>query len=236
LDDRTKLVQVSQVNYVNGYRFDLKSLADIVHKHGAKLLADATQAVGALIIDVKREEVDYLAAAPYKFLMGPAGLAFLYVKEEFVSELSPHRVGWKNQLWKGKYAEKPLKQQETAEKIEYGTLYFEGIYGLERSFEYINKIGMNTIERRNLRLSDYLWNHLNNIGMKMFTPPETKSTIVSFYEGNAMELASKLMVQKVKVSGRNTFGGHIRVSPHFYNTEANIDHFINRLIRLKKKL
>jgi selenocysteine lyase/cysteine desulfurase len=69
--------------------------------------------------------------------------------------------------------------------------------------------------------------------MKMFTPKGTKSPIVTFYEKDAIELAAKLMAQKVKVSGRMTFGGHIRVSPHFYNTEADIDYFINMFTKQK---
>lgn len=233
VDDKTKLVQISQVNYVNGYQFDLRKVAEIAHKHGSKLLVDATQAIGTLAIDVKREEVDYLSAAPYKYLMGPAGLAFLYVKQENILELSPDRIGWKNQLWEGNKAEKTLENQETAEKFEYGTLHFGGMYGLERSLDYIRKVGMDAIEVRNLHLANYLWTRLNDIGMKMFTPKGTKSPIVTFYEKDAIELAAKLMAQKVKVSGRMAFGGHIRVSPHFYNTEADIDYFINMFTKQK---
>jgi len=99
IDDDTKLVQLSQVNYINGFRFNLKDVADIVHEHGGKLLVDATQALGAFKIDVKQEDIDYLSAAPYKYLMGPAGLALLYIKEENIKELTPDRVGWKNQIW-----------------------------------------------------------------------------------------------------------------------------------------
>ena len=105
VDDRTRLVQVSQVSYVNGFRFDLKRVAEIAHEHGARVLVDATQALGAVEVDVKDEGVDYLSAAPYKYLMGPAGLAFLYVRSEHIGELEPDRVGWKNQLWEGDKAE-----------------------------------------------------------------------------------------------------------------------------------
>jgi cysteine desulfurase/selenocysteine lyase len=160
VDDNTKLVQISQVSFVNGYRVDLKEVANIVHEHGARLLVDATQALGALVTNVKKDEVDYLSAAPYKYLLGPAGLALLYVKQEHIEGLTPDRVGWKNQIWKGERAEKPLDQQETVAKFEYGTLHFEGIYGLERSLIYLNSVGIESIERRNLELSAYLWNQL----------------------------------------------------------------------------
>jgi len=233
VDDRTRLVQVSQVGYVNGFRFDLREVADIAHVHGAKVLVDATQAVGALEVDVKRDGVDYVSAAPYKYLMGPAGLAFLYVSSENLDELVPDRVGWKNQLWSGESAEE-LHDPGSAEKFEYGTIHFQGIYGLERSLEYLNGLGMEAVERRVLELSGYLWSRVADSGRRMYTTEGTRSPIVSFYQQDAVELASKLMEQRVKVTGREAHGGHIRVSPHFYNTKADIDSFLERLEGLEK--
>ena len=230
VDDDTKLVQVSQVSYVNGFRFDLKELADLVHGHSARLLVDATQAVGGLVVDVGREGVDYLSAAPYKYLMGPAGLAFLYVRQEHIGELTPDRVGWKNQIWEGEHAEEPLERRETARKFEYGTLHFQGAYGLEKSLEYLNQVGIDNIERRNLELVDHLWNGLSDLGKEMYTPPGTESPIVSFFDADAVELAARLMAEKVKVTGREAHGGHIRVSCHFYNTKGDIDRFIEKLV------
>jgi cysteine desulfurase/selenocysteine lyase len=229
IDDNTKLVQLSQVSYINGFRFNLKDVADIVHEYGGKLLVDATQAVGAFKIDVKSEEVDFLSAAPYKYLMGPAGLAFLYINEKNIEELTPDRIGWKNQIWKGEHAEEPLEKRETAEKFEYGTLHFQGVFGLEKSIEYINNVGIDSIERRNLHLSDYLWSRLYDLGLEMYTPTNTKSTIVSFFHEDAIKLSLKLMTEKIKVTGRTAHGGHIRVSTHFYNSETDIDNFIKKL-------
>lgn len=229
IDDNTKLVQVSQVSYVNGYRVNLREVAEITHEHGGKLLVDSTQAVGTICSDYRRDDVDFVSAAPYKFLMGPAGLAFLYVKEENIGDLTPDRVGWKNQMWEGDKAEKLSKNLETAEKFEYGTIHFEGVYGLEKSIEYLNELNPKTVEKRDLELSTYLWNKLNEIEAKMYTPEGTESPIVSFYEGKATEFSSWLMTRKVKVTGREAHGGHIRVSPHFYNTKNDIDIFIKKL-------
>jgi selenocysteine lyase/cysteine desulfurase len=229
VDDNTKLIQVSQVSYINGFRIDLKKVADIAHEHGAKILVDSTQAIGALLTDVKKEKIDFLSAAPYKFLMGPAGLAFMYVSSEHLKDIDPDRVGWKNQIWEGDRAEVESGKKEVAEKFEYGTIHFQGVYGLERSLEYLNKIGMPNIEKRILNLSEYLWKSLESIGKKMYTPRNTKSPIVSFYQKNATRIASELMEQKIKVTGREAHGGHIRVSPHFYNSKEDIDNLIKNL-------
>ena len=228
VDDDTKLIEVSQVSYVNGYRFDLKEVSDMAHEHGARVLVDSTQAVGALVTDVEKEGVDFLSAAPYKYLMGPAGLAFLYVKEEVLGELEPDRVGWKNQIWEGDRAEEPAEDRESAEKFEYGTIHFQGVYALEKSLEYINGIGMEAIEKRVLDLSGYLWRKASELGNEMYTPEGTESPIVSFFEPDASEVASKLMAERVKVTGREAHGGHIRAAPHFYNTKGDIDRFIER--------
>jgi len=228
VDDKTKLVQVSQVSYVNGFRFDLKDVSDIAHEHGAKVLVDSTQAVGALETNFRRDDVDFVSAAPYKYLMGPAGLAFLYVRSENLAELVPDRVGWKNQIWKGDRAEEPT-DLDTAEKFEYGTIHFQGVYALEKSLEYLKRIGIDTVERRNLELSSYLWGEVNNLGKKMYTPEGTESPIVSFYQEGAVGLAAELMGCKVKVTGREAHDGHVRVSVHFYNTKEDIDNLIQRL-------
>lgn len=229
VDDHTRLLQVSQVSYINGFRFDLKAVANIAHEHGARVVVDATQAIGALVTDVKKEGVDYVSAAPYKYIMGPAGLAFLYVKSDLIGELEPDRIGWKNQIWEGDQAEVPLDATLSAKKFEYGTLHFQGIYGLERSLKYLNDIDMENVERRILQLSSHLWSRLSEIGKKMYTPRGTRSPIVSFYEQDAVETSAKLMEEKVKVTGREAHGGHIRVSPHFYNTTEDIDYFIKKL-------
>jgi len=198
VDDNTKLIEVSQVSYVNGFRFDLKQVADVAHEHGARVLVDATQAVGALVTDVGKDGVDFLSAAPYKYLMGPAGLAFLYVKEDALSELEPDRIGWKNQIWEGDRAEEPPEDKESAEKFEYGTIHFQGVYALEKSLEYINGIGMEASEKRVLELSGYLWKEAHDLGNEMYTPEGTKSPIVSFFEPNASEVASKLRARGMR--------------------------------------
>jgi selenocysteine lyase/cysteine desulfurase len=229
VNDNTKIVQISQVSYVNGFRFDLREVSEIAHAHGARVLVDSTQALGALATDVKKEKVDYVSAAPYKYMMGPAGLAFLYITSEHLGDLEPDRIGWKNQLWEGDRAEDPLDDVNAAEKFEYGTIHFQGAYGLERSLEYINNIGIDKIEKRVMSLTDQLWSRLSELGRTMYTPPGNRAPIVSFYQKDSINIAAKLMREKVKVTGREAHGGHIRVSSHFYNNREDIDLFIEKL-------
>jgi len=228
IDDDTKLVQVSQIGYINGFRFDLGEVSEVAHEHGARVLVDATQAVGAVKVNYRDDDVDFVSFAPYKYMMGPAGLANLYIKEELLPKISPDRVGWKNQIWQGEQAEKP-RDLSTAEKFEYGTINFQGVYALERSLDYLNAIGIDMIESRVLMLTDYLWNRIKELGKKMYTPERNKSPIVSFYLEKPEKLAKRLMKEKIKVTGRKSHGNHIRTSIHFYNTKKDIDRFIEQL-------
>ncbi|MBD3205431.1 aminotransferase class V-fold PLP-dependent enzyme [Candidatus Bathyarchaeota archaeon] len=228
IDDRTKLVQVSHVSYVNGFRFDLKEIAEISHGYGAKLLVDATQAVGAIQVDYERDNVDFVSVAPYKYLMGPTGLAFLYVNERNLPELIPDRTGWKNQAWEGDNPEDEA-DLESAEKFEYGTLNFEGMYALERSLIFLNELGIENIEERVLNLSNHLYDNVVAEGKDMYTADPPNSPIVSYYQKNAVTKSLQLKNQKIKVTGREAHGGHMRVSVHFYNTEDDIDRFIREI-------
>jgi selenocysteine lyase/cysteine desulfurase len=189
---------------------------------------DATQAVGALDVDYVGDGVDYVAFAPYKYLMGPSGLAFLYVRKENLDGLTPDRTGWKNQVWGGDNPEES-SDVESAEKFEYGTLHFQGVYAMERSLGYLNRLGIKQIEKRNLGLSGYLYDRLSEAGKEMWTP-SPESTIVSYFQEGAVELAARLKAQKIKVTGRSAHGDHIRVSVHFYNTEGDIDKLLGEVL------
>jgi selenocysteine lyase/cysteine desulfurase len=228
VDDRTRLVQVSQVSYVNGFRADLGEVAEVVHEHGAKLLVDATQAVGALKVDYKRDGSDYVSFAPYKYLMGPTGVAFLYIDEKSIPELTPDRTGWKNQIWEGVHAEEKTPE-DTAEKFEYGTINFQGVYAMEESLKYLNRLGMDYVENRVLDTTGYLHRQLGELGKELWTPEENESPIVSYNQVGAVELAERLKRGKIKVTGREAYGGHMRVSTHFYNTRSDVDKLIEAI-------
>ena len=228
IDDRTKLIQVSHVSYVNGDTMDLNALTEMAHEHGAKILVDATQAVGALDVDYRKSGVDFVAVAPYKYLMGPTGLAFLYVSEENIDQLTPDRTGWKNQIYEGDNPEESVSEG-SAEKFEYGTIHFQGVFALEKSIDYLSAIGTKNIEKRNLELAGYLYNGLIAKGKGMYTPDTPTSPIVSYFEDDPLPLAAKLKDMKIKVTGREAHGGHMRISGHFYNTREDIDKLLSNI-------
>jgi len=172
--------------------------------------------------------VDYVAVAAYKYLLGPTGLAFLYVSKENIDQLTPDRTGWKNQIYQGDNPEESVSEG-SAEKFEYGTIHFEGVFALEKSIDYLSAIGTDVIEKRNLELAGYLFDELVSRGKEMYTPDKPKSPIVSYFEDDPLPLAAKLKSKKIKVTGREAHGGHMRISSHFYNTKNDIDKLLENI-------
>jgi selenocysteine lyase/cysteine desulfurase len=125
---------------------------------------------------------------------------------------------------------KPYELPKSAKRFEYGTLNFGGIYAFHDSLSYLNKIGINNVEKRVLELSSYLRSRLNDLGAELFTPENTNSPIISVFVKNAQEIGEKLRKKRVKVTTRDwNDNGYFRVSVHFYNTREDIDVFIEEL-------
>ncbi|MGQ9507631.1 MAG: aminotransferase class V-fold PLP-dependent enzyme, partial [Candidatus Bathycorpusculaceae bacterium] len=151
VDDKTVAVAVSHVEYVNGFRNDLRAISEIAHKHGAYLIVDAIQSAGVIPIDVKRDNVDFLATACYKWLLSPPGAGYLYVKEELIEKFEPPFVGWASvkpevfetidfwDIWS-------LRLSETASRFEVGSPSFISLAGATEAIKMLLNIGIENIE------------------------------------------------------------------------------------------
>jgi selenocysteine lyase/cysteine desulfurase len=233
VDDKTVAVAVSHVEYVNGFRNNLRAISEIAHKHGAYLIVDAIQSAGAIPIDVKRDDVDFLATACYKWLLSPPGAGYLYVKGELIEKFEPPFVGWASvkpevfetidfwDIWS-------LRLSETASRFEVGSPSFISFVGAAEALKMILNFGIENIEGRILKLTDYLIASIKNLGLELFTPEEKqyRSGIVLFKIQKPQELVAKLRQKGIVVSAR---AHGIRVSPHFYNTEDEIDKLVEEI-------
>jgi len=232
-DNRTRAFVVSHVSYLNGFRHDLKILADIIHSFGGYLIVDSAQAIGGIKVDVKDEDVDFMSGIPYKWLNGPNGLGFLYVRENLIPAFAPDRLGWSSTAdFKSLETMESSPLPETARRYEYGTLGFESVYGLDASLDYVNKIGIDSIEKHNLKLIRMLRQHLQKKNVRFFTPEGNESSILTFFMDNEQVFGNKLKEQNIAVTTRHWGSGHVRISPHFYNNEQDIDIFMQAFSRL----
>jgi cysteine desulfurase/selenocysteine lyase len=230
VDSKTAVVPVSHVNWMNGWRPDLKQISEIVHKAGGYLFVDATQSAGAMQIDVKRMGIDILACAFYKWLLGPSGAGFLYVREDLVEELALSFIGWNAVMNTGPpsyvFDPKEIVPQDHARRYMPGSMSPIPFMGAGVSLKMLLEVGIHRVEERILDLTDKLTSGLKEAGIKVVSPPERsfRGGIVNFSVANAPEIAGRLLRRKILVSARSQEGvGGIRVSPHFYNTEVEID-------------
>lgn len=236
VDDETVAVVVSHVEYSNGFRNNLREIADIAHDHGAYLIVDAVQSVGALKIDVKRLEVDFLTASSYKWMLGPSGAGFLYVKNELIDELEPAYVGWASvnqDMFEniGLWDNKRLDLNDKASRFEVGEASIVSLIGANESMNLLINIGTENVESRILNLTKRLIDSLKEANIKLNTPDleEHRSGIINFSVGDPMKVSEKLLSNRMVVSVR---ADGIRVSPHFYNTKDEIDDFLEVLYRI----
>jgi len=230
VDDKTVAVVVSHVEYTNGFRHNLKVLSEIAHEHDAYLVVDAIQSVGTMPIDAKRDDIDFLAISCYKWLLSPPGAGYLYVKDELIEKFEPPLVGWASvnqdifettDMWD--IYEMPLAK--TASRFEVGTPSFLSFTAANTAMKMILDFGVEKIQERILHLTDHLIERVKDLGFKLQTPEEKhhRSGIVNFKIDQPQKTVDKLRKKGIVVSAR---ANGIRVSPHFYNTEEEIDKLV----------
>ena len=227
IDKRTRALVVSHVSYLNGFRHDLKKLADLIHAYGGYLVVDSAQGVGGVKINVKDEGVDFLSSIPYKWLGGPNGVGFFYIREDLIPLITPDRLGWDSTKgFKSLETMESTPLPEHASRFEYGTMNYEGIYGLDAALDYVNRIGIESIEQRNLKLVRMLRERLQKKGVKFYTPENNKSSILTFFIENEQAFGKKMKEKNIYLTARRKKKGHVRMSPHYYNNEEDIDIFM----------
>jgi cysteine desulfurase/selenocysteine lyase len=231
MDIRTRLVAISFVEFQSGYRNDLDSLAALCRERGAYLCVDGIQGLGALQLSVAQTPVDFLAAHAAKWMLGPIGAGFLYVRRELLQALDPVMAGWRSVVDRDDYFKYDSPLCDCGERYEPGSPNFAGLLGMEAAIKFLLTAGMEEIENHILSLTDYLITGLQAKGCAIDTPisdRRERSGIVSFRHRamDSTELCERLQAAGVIVSLR---GGLIRVSPHFYNIEDELDQLLTVL-------
>jgi selenocysteine lyase/cysteine desulfurase len=234
----TALVAISLVSMVNGFEHDLKAVCDMAHKKGAKVYVDAIQGAGAVPIDVKASNVDFLAASTFKWLMGDFGTGFLYVRSDLLPSLVRQDYGyrqqgvWENHFLPGDAPAKSLFDSAPNDKdamgyFEVGTVSIAGEIAAGVSIQNILGAGVENIQRTRQPLIDRLYARLSG-RYSPITPPGSRSPIVVF----SCPGAEKLLTDRLKKANINIqlYPNRFRISPSVYNSMADIDHAINVLM------
>lgn len=232
INDRTRVVALSHVQFGSGYRIDLKPIADEVHAAGGVLCADAIQSVGVMPVDVQALGIDFLSADGHKWMLGPEGAGFLYCEEDLCQQLRPPIAGWlgrHNPLDYGNYDERYLPD---ARRFEPGTWNINAIRGLGASLELLLEVGLDTVWSRVDAQCQHLRGRLSEKGYTIVTPPgasERSGSVAFDWPGHEDEYAAivrSLAEKQIIIAHRM---GHLRASPHFYNSIEQMDALVDAL-------
>jgi cysteine desulfurase / selenocysteine lyase len=232
VDGRTRVLAVSAVEYLSGFRNDLPALSRIAHANDALFVVDAIQAAGAVPLDVEADGIDVLAAGGYKWLLGPIGTGFAYFQRSTWSQIHPILPGARSSVLGSADAGAEFHLLDTAQRFETGCLPFALLHGWTAGLEMLLEAGVDRIHPHLLDLTDRLVAGLRRKGYQVLSPvadPAERSGIIVFTAGSpeANEaLAKRLYAQGIVMAVRC---GRCRVSPHFYNTAADIDRLVEAL-------
>ena len=222
VDDTTLLVAVPLVCYRNGALADVPAIRDVARKHGAMILVDAYQGVGAVPIDVTDWDVDFIVGGSLKYLLSTAGVGFLYVREDLISKSNPTQTGW--------FAQEDIHAMlihdnipaTNARRFEQGTPSVPNLYAVEAGLTMILDIGVENIRTYVAALNERLKEGVQKIGGILSSPidPDQHGAMITVASKDEYALVEKLAEQNIIASCRD---GNIRISTHFYNNDQDID-------------
>ena len=230
---RTRLVALASAHFFTGTRIDVSAIGRLLHERGVLFSVDAIQTLGAFPLSV--EYVDFLSADAHKWLLGPLAIGIVYVKKRHFELLRPTLLGAWNVVAPNFIAQDEIAFVPTAQRYEPGVLNVAGIYGMRAAIDLINGIGIDRVAARLLELKLYLLSQIEPLGFQVLGPREgaTASGTTTFRHPTASsaQLFQALEKAGVIASLRHDREGldYLRFSPHFYNTEEEIDRAVEVL-------
>ena len=228
IDGNTKLVSVAWVSNRNGFREDVRGLADLAHRQGAYLYADAIQAIGAFPTSLTEEGIDFATTNANKYLYASYGAAPFFVREELLDRIHPDRYGHSSP--KKTLDDYHYRLQTTARKYEYAAPAYNIVYQLNAGLGYLKEVGLDRIEKHTTALVQELRDGLESLGVDIWTPPNNNSPIVSFRHGRDSDALQKRFDKEgIVVTFREKGGSVIRSSVSLFNNRADIQKLLKVL-------
>lgn len=219
-----RLLAVSFVQYISGFRAHLTQIGDICRDLGVIFFVDAIQGLGAFPLDVRASKIDALAADGHKWMCGPEGSAILYVAKDLQNRVDPAEFGWTNVAGYNNYGVPDMTLREDAGRYECGTLNTIGCFGLRAAIELLLEVGIENIAEKVQALGDYVDAAGRKKGFEVMIErtPETGAGIVSFKKPGADSeaIVQRLKENRVLAAAR---AGWVRFAPHFYIEFEEID-------------
>jgi selenocysteine lyase/cysteine desulfurase len=238
-DERTRIVTVSWIGFATGYRHDVEQIAAVAHEQGALVFLDAIQGLGVFPLDVNKTAIDFMAADGHKWMLGPEGAGIAYIRRDHLEKLRPIGPGWHSVVPGQDYTHIELNLRPTAARYEGGSQNIAGMIALGASLQLLTELSAESLAAAILDITDRACAHLREIGAKVvsdrrpdYRNGEQRSGIISFEMPghDPMALKRHAMRQDVVFGCR---AGRLRISPHAYNNEEDLERLIEALTSYK---
>lgn len=236
IDDRTALVPLSLVLFKSACITDARAVIEKAHRVGARVVLDVYQAAGTVPMDLDGWGTDFAVGGSVKWLCGGPGVGFLYVRPDVAATVEPGIVGWAAHEAPFDFATGRIRYAGSPERFQSGTPNVPSLYAARAGYEIVADVGVDAIRRRSLALTRRLMDAAAADGFRVNTPQRDEerggSVIVDVPNGAAV--CDELIRRGVIVDFRP--GAGIRIAPHFYNTEAEIDHAMQTLRAIASRI
>ena len=230
IDEETLIVAVTHVCYRNGAKLDIPAIAELARRNGALMLMDGYQGLGTIAIDAASSGADFIVGGMVKYLLGTAGIGFLYARGELIPDLTPTVTGWFAQADINAMDATRYDPAPTARRFEAGAPPVPNSYAAEAGLSIIREIGLPAIEARIGELTDAVRDAAREAGYSIATPadPAHHGPMVAIRAHDDAALVAKLGEAGIVTSCR---GGNLRVALHFYNNASDIESLFTALKR-----
>lgn len=235
IDERTRVVAVSQVCFRHGGGFsseEIAEISEIAHRNGALLILDSYQAVGAVPLDVRTLGADFVVGGMCKYLLGTAGIGFLYARQDVIPDLVPTASGWFAQEEGRELDTFGNHPSSTATRFQAGTPPIINCYAAEAGLDIILELGVEAIWEKVRSVVEYGIHRFKDDGLSIATPSASppRGPMVAVRACDDEALVADLLRKKIVTSSRD---GNVRFGIHFYNEMSDIDVVADALVELR---
>lgn len=220
IDQRTRIVPLTQVSFVNGFRSDVAAITRIAHDNGALVFLDGYQDCGTRPIDVKALNVDFFVTGTLKYLLGPPGLAFLYVREDLIEKLQPTMTSWMAQEEVFAFNPKVFKPASSARRFEGGSPPIPNIYTALPALSFLCRTGLTNVAEQIEMLTRAFMRGANDLGIQTKTPKDSVGPLVVLKSKDATAMTARLVDRNIVTSNRHD---GVRFAFHVYNNMDDVN-------------
>jgi len=235
IDEQTAIVPISHAVYVSGALLDVEAICARAREVGAMVMVDVYQTAGVVPFDVQAWGADFVVGGSHKWMCGGPGTAFLYTRPDLLPSMAPRTTGWMAHAEPFAFEPAPIRYADRAWRFMGGTPSIPAYYVAHAAYQNLLEVGMETVRAQNLALARIVIDRAQAAGLKIHSPleDERRTGFVAVDFEDSHRVSKQLVAERFKHDWRPGCG--LRIGPHFYNTEAEVHRFMDRVVELATK-